>query len=48
MGEGDNVNDTKAVWMGDVSSSLSFIYIQPPLSYVTPHQNVCLTLRFTQ
>ena len=28
MGEGDNVNDTKAAWMEDVSGSLSFIYIE--------------------
>ena|SRR6266581_9516256 len=46
--KGDNADDTKAAWMGDVSGSLfTSKLIQPPLSCVTPHQNVCLTLRIT-
>src|SRR6266704_1979258 len=46
--QGDDADDTKDEWMGDVSGSLfTSKLIQPPLSCVTPHQNVCLTLRIT-
>ena len=43
----DDADDTKAAWMGDVSGSLSFIYIETNPTTPPPHQNVCLTLRIT-
>ena len=45
--KGDNADATKAAWMGDVSGSLSFIYIETNPTTPPPHQNICLTLRVT-